>query len=319
MAQDATGTQDDQVRIEASVRSAALAAAKGVPLGEAILARIVAETSQPGLSVAERVSRASSMAQEFIASPKPLNVHSATPQELNASALASALSGARIGTSSSTRTLDGGKATSGKRDYQSLADADVRSLQTITSANFAGSGFASAGLNFGTFNYLRSQDRSFTGQNILNAANDAKTLGFAPTDRAAMLDHTIIDRYDPKARRTNSSLQKYQQSIEGDGDLASLHDRRKHAKTPEDRRKIDGEIAKRRAKHCEESGLDGRMKDATVPPKASAAINRRKTAIEKKAEAAYDARPAPVASAAPTERKPSQKGSDLFKRLTSPK
>jgi hypothetical protein len=317
MPSDTRGTQHDAVRIEASVRSAALAAAKGIPLGEAFLARIVAETSQPGLSIAERVSRASSMAQEFIAAPKPLNVHSATPHELSAQALATALPGARLGATTGMRAQQGSGNT--KRDYQSLAGSDPNALQGVTGTSFGGTPFAAAGMNYGTFNYLRSQDRSFTSQNIMNATGDAKALGFGANDRGAMLDHTIIDRYDPKARQTNESLRKYQTDIEGDDELSSLHDQRKHAKTPDARRKIDEAIAKRREKHSKDSGVDGRSNDASVPGNAKAAINRRKTAIEKKAEQGYEARAEARTSHTPPVLAASKKNSDLFKKLTSPK
>jgi hypothetical protein len=102
--------------------------------------------------------------------------------------------------------------------YQSLSLNDGRSLQTVTAQNFGGSPFAAAGLDFGTFAYLRAQG-SFSAQNILSAANDTKALGFKTTDRAAMLDHATIDRFDPKARVTNSSLQDYQKRLEGDANL----------------------------------------------------------------------------------------------------
>lgn len=319
MPQDFSRSQDDTARIEAWVRSAALQAAKGASLGEAVLARIVAETSQPGLSIAQRLLRATTMAEQYVASPKPLNFLSATPEELNAQARSPAFLGTRIPGAQTIRSQEAGKATT-TRDYQTLASGDARALQSVTSANFAGSPFALAGINYGTFSYLRGFDRSLTGQNILNAANDAKALGFKATDRAAMLDHAVIDRYDPKARATNRSLQQYQQAIEGDEQLASLHDQKKHATTPDARKAIDAEIAARRGALATQSGLSERLHDSTVPPKATAATTRRKTAIEKKAERSYEARAAVRHTTTPPPLKSSASGADLFKKLTaSPK
>jgi hypothetical protein len=168
--------------------------------------------------------------------------------------------------------------------------------------------------------YLRSQDRTFTAQNVLNAANDTKALGFNPKDRAAMFDHTTIDRYDPKARVTNKALQDYQGRVEDDDELSELHDKAKHAKTPEERKAFNAQIAEKRARHAKETGLSERIADPENPAKSVAATKRRKTAIEKKAEQSYEARAGVKASVPPPEQKATQNGSALFKKLTaSPK
>lgn len=304
--------QDDIARIEESIRAAAKAAARGVPLGEAVLARIVAETIQPGLSIADRLSRAGAMAENYATAPKALNELSATPHEIAVQTIAAALPGARA-----ARSIESKSSSAGKRSYQQLGETDPRSLQVTTANNFAGSPFAAAGLDFGTFSYLRGQDRTLTAQNILNAANDAAALGFGARDRAAMLDHAIIDRHDPKARVTNKTLQDYQKGIEGDEELAGLFDRRKHAKTAEDRKAIDDEIAARRARFESGSGLSERLGDKQVPAKANAAIRRRKTAIERRAEQNYGNR---IDAQASPKLKSSEAGTDLFRKLTiSPK
>lgn len=306
------------MRVENSVRAAAIAAARGVPLSEAFLSKVVAETSGPSLSDADRVQRAATMAEQYVTSPKAINSISATPQEIAAQAAAMNFASSRIAGSAS-QIADSSGRTSSKGGYQALGNSDPRGLQAVTSASFAGSSFAAAGLDFGAVSYLRSQDRTFTAQNVLNAANDTKALGFSPKDRAAMFDHTTIDRYDPKARVTNKALQDYQGRVEGDDELCELHDRAKHAKTPEERRAFNAQIAEKRARHAKETGLNERITDPENPAKSVAATKRRKTAIEKKAEQNYvpntSAKPKAHANEAATA---SKSRADLFKRLTSP-
>jgi hypothetical protein len=319
MAKISAGTEQDKVQAENAVRAAAVAAARGAPLSKAILSKIVAETSDPSLSMADRVQRATTMAEQYVTSPKAINTISATPQEIAAQTAAMNFASSRIAGSALQRGDNSGR-TSGKGGYQALGNSDPRGLQAVTSASFAGSSFAAAGLDFGTVAYLRSQDRTFTAQNVLNAANDTRALGFSPKDRAAMFDHTTIDRYDPKARTTNKALQDYQGRVEGDDELSELHDKAKHARTPEERKALNKQIAEKRMRHAKETGLSERIADPENPAKAVTATKRRKTAIEKKAEQGYEARADVKASAPPPEQKATQNGSALFKKLTvSPK
>jgi hypothetical protein len=254
------------------------------------------------------------MAEQYVTSPKALNLISATPKEIAAQVAAMGFSGSHISGTPSQLTDSSGRA-SGKGGYQALGNADPRGLQSITSTNFAGSSFAGAGLDFGMVSYLRSQDRTFTAQNVLNAANDTKALGFSPKDRAAMFDHTTIDRYDPKARTTNKALRDYQERIEGDDELRELHDKARHAKTPEVRKTINAEIAEKRAKLAKESGLADRIEDKGNHPKATVATKRRKTAVEKRAEQNYERRAEAKSALSPPELVASKAGADLLKKL----
>jgi hypothetical protein len=312
-----TGTEEDKVRAENSVRAAAVAAAKGIPLSEGFLSKVVAETSDPSMSAADRVQRAATMAEQYVTSPKAINMISATPLEIAAQAAAMNFASSRVAGSASQLADNAGRS-SGRGGYQALGNADPRGLQAVTSASFAGSSFAAAGLDFGMLSYLRAQDRTFTAQNVLNAANDTKALGFSPRDRAAMLDHAIIDRHDPKARVTNRALQDYQERIEGDDELCELHDKAREAKTPEERKAIIAQIAAKRAHHAEGTGLTGRITDPGGHPKAVAATKRRKTAIEKKAEQNYDRRADAKNATAPPKLVVSETGADLFKKLIAP-
>jgi hypothetical protein len=319
MAKISAGTEQDKVQAENAVRAAAVAAARGAPLSKAILSKIVAETSDPSLSMADRVQRAATMAEQYVTSPKAINTISATPQEIAAQTAAMNFASSRIAGPASQLRDNSGRS-SGSGGYQALGNSDPRGLQAVTSASFAGSPFAAAGLDFGMVSYLRSQDRTFTAQNVLNAANDTKALGFSQKDRAAMVDHTTIDRYDPKARTTNKALQDYQTRVEGDDDLCDLHDKAKHAKTPEERKAFNAQIAEKRARHAKETGLSERIADPENPAKSVKATKRRKTAIEKKAEQNYvpntSAKPKAHANEAATA---TRSRSDLFKQLTSPK
>jgi hypothetical protein len=314
MTKISAGTEENKVRAENAVRAAAIAAARGAPLSKAFLAKIVAETSDPSLSMADRVQRAATMAEQYVTSPKAINTISATPQEIAAQTAAMNFASSRIPGSTSQRGDNSGRS-SGKGGYQALSNSDPRGLHAVTSASFAGSPFAAAGLDFGMVSYLRSQDRTFTAQNVLNAANDTRALGFSPKDRAATVDHTTIDRYDPKARTTNKALQDYQTRVEGDDDLCDLHDKAKHAKTPEERKAFNAQIAEKRARHAKETGLSERIADPENPAKSVAATKRRKTAIDKKAERNYEHRAEARTSMTPPKLVASQAGADLLKKL----
>jgi hypothetical protein len=316
MAKITAGTEEDMVYAENAVRTAAKSAARGAPLSEAFLSKIVAETSDTSLSIADRVLRAATMAEQYVTSPKAINTISATPQEIGAQVSAMSFASSRIA-SSASHLADSSARSSGKAGYQSLGDSDPRVLQSVTSASFASSPFAAAGLDFGTLSYVRSQDRTFTAQNVLNAANDTRALGFKPNDRAAMLDHTIIDRHDPKARVTNRALQNYQGGIEGDDDLCDLYDKAKHAKTPEERTAINAQIVERRKQYAKDTGLSERIEDPQNPARSVAATERRKTAIEKKADGNYELRLKQNRSASAEHSKPTKADTDLFKKLTS--
>jgi hypothetical protein len=319
MAKISAGTEEGKVQAENAVRGAAVAAARGAPLSKAILSKIVAETSDPSLSMADRMQRAATMAEQYVTSPKAINTISATPLEIAAQTAAMNFASSRIAGSALQRGDNSGR-TSGRGGYQTLGNSDPRGLQAVTSASFAATPFAAAGLDFGMVSYLRSQDRTFTAQNVLNAANDTKALGFSPKDRAAMFDHTTIDRYDPKARVTNKALQDYQGRVEGDDELSDLHDKAKHAKTPEERKAFNAQIAEKRARHAKETGLSERIADPENPAKSVAATKRRKTAIEKKAEQNYVPNTSATPKAHANEAAAASKSrADLFKQLTSPK
>jgi hypothetical protein len=312
-----TAGEKDKVYAENAVRTAAKSAARGAPLSEAFLSKIVAETSDTSLSIADRVLRAATMAEQYVTSPKAINTISATPQEIAAQAAAMSFASSRVAGSAAQLADNSGRGSS-KGGYQTLGNSDPRWLQAVTSASFAGSSFAAVGLDFGMVSYLRSQDRTFTPQNVLNAANDSKALGFSSKDRAAMFDHTTIDRYDPKARTTNKALQDYQERIEGDDELCDLHKKAKHAKTPEERKALNKEIAEKRARHAKETGLNERITDPKNPTKSVAATKRRKTAVEKKAELNYERRAEARTSSTPPKLVASQASADLLKKLKAP-
>jgi len=310
-----------ETRIRSLAIQTALSADRILPDGECD--RIVAlacgqltpeqlRTGQVGSDILARVAEMTQRALDV----GPVNYLSATKAQVEARSRQDGAEGRFI----NGQWVSGRKAAdavAGRASYQSLALSDARGLQSITAQNFGSSPFAAAGLDFGTFSYLRAQG-PFSAQNILTAANDTKALGFKTTDRAAMLDHSIIDRFDPKARQTNGSLRDYQKRIEGDEELADLHHQRRGAKTAEQRKTIDGKIAERRARHAEESGLNSRISDPKGHPTAMKATKRRKTVIEKRAEAVYGKIATPKAAAQTVTPPPSKSGAALFKQLTGP-
>lgn len=314
----ATDRAPAETKIRALALQTALAADRVLPDGECD--RIVAltcgqltpeqlRTGQIGADIFARVAEMTQRALEV----GPVNYLSAPKAQVEARAKQNGTEGRFInGQWVGTNKLAAGD--SSRSSYQSLAVNDARSLQGVTAQNFGSSPFAAAGVDYGTFAFLRAQG-AFTAQNILFAANDTKALGFKTTDRAAMLDHATIDRFDPKARQTNTALQDYQKRIEGDVDLSALHQEKRSAKTPEARKAIDGKIAERRSRHADESGLNGRIADPQGHPKAVKATTRRKTAVEKKAEALYGPKQSATPTGAAAKTKPK---ADLFKQLTGP-
>lgn len=170
-------------------------------------------------------------------------------------------------------------AEAGMREAFVPGNADMRG---ITMANYYTSpitrGVVGAGMNYGTFDYLR--DQGFNRTNIVNAARDARALGFSPNDKAAVRDHAIIDKLDPKARETNSTLKTYQDRLKEDEKLLGLIEQRNAATDPDARKALDKQILDLAAGHAKESGLQGRIEDPANLPEVRDAIERRKKAID---------------------------------------
>lgn len=224
------------------------------------------------------------MAESYVTDAKPVNFISATAKEVENTIAASVRPGSRA---SDLGMLGMGRDRDDKRaNYKSMGSSDTRTIDGI----------------------------SFSDQNILNATATARALGF--TDKAAIFDFAVIDRFDPKARQTNKALEDYQKALERDKELKRLHEERRQAKTAEERRRIDAEIEERRKRHAEETGLNDRINDPNNDARARAAAERRKRAIEKKAEAAYAPNTRPKQASEASDHKKTKANADLFKRLT---
>ncbi|MEJ0076807.1 MAG: hypothetical protein WDO17_15425 [Alphaproteobacteria bacterium] len=78
----------EKARIENVVRTAAMMAAKGVPLDEAFLGKLATEASDPRLSDAQRMAMATAETEQHVGIGRPVNLLSATPRELAAQAAA---------------------------------------------------------------------------------------------------------------------------------------------------------------------------------------------------------------------------------------
>ena len=210
MAKDSDGTKDDKVRVENSVRAAAVAAARGVPLSENFLDYIVAQTNGPGLSIADRIARAGSMAEQYVAAPKPVNYLSATPAQLAAQMKQEGIKG---------RILVDGVTGYADRDGRS-ADAKERR----SSAEY--DKLASGAVDRATMTALLGD--GYTKQQINDAAATAQRLGWQ--DRQSVKNLTY-------AGKEFSTLAEQYEQARKDGDKArmatvmdQMREQRDHAK-----------------------------------------------------------------------------------------
>jgi hypothetical protein len=223
---------------------------------------------------------------------RPRNDLSATPAEIEAARLAggASVTAARLGlaqrgASGKSGASSDGDSRSSERGYGSISYASAGTLQGITSANFTNSAFAQAGLSYETFRFLRGADPGLTTQNLLQAANDARLLGFTPKDRDMMKSLSIIDRYDNKPRETVDALRRHGHIEDKDKDeLKELLRRRQAAKTAEARKESDEAIKDFWSARREKSGVKARISDPQSHPKARTETERAAKKIEKKVE-----------------------------------
>jgi hypothetical protein len=186
---------------------------------------------------------------------------------------------------------DAGSSGGGRANYQAISYANAQSLQGVTTAGYARTPFAAAGVHFGTFDYLRKFDRNFTGQNILNAANDAKALGFGANDRAAMRDHAIIDHYDPAARKTNDHLRGYRTGLIESEEHRAAAQELGRAKTEDERKAALAKLKNIEQEQREKHGIKADISDSKKPAKVRAGIGRRSDAIDQQVRKLHGATP----------------------------
>jgi hypothetical protein len=165
----------------------------------------------------------------------------------------------------------------GRANYQEISYTTSQSIQSITPSGYARTPFAEAGVNYGTFNYLRHYDRNFTGQDILNATRDIRQLGLNPNDKRAIRAQTTIDHYDNNKDATNAAIREYARRTKADEELNGWIRALPHA-TGKEREALLAKIRARRAEHRGGSGVDGRVADPKNHPKAKKEIP---TLIEK--------------------------------------
>jgi hypothetical protein len=173
---------------------------------------------------------------------------------------------------------DGDDSSGGSSRYSSEMPGDIGS---ITAHNYTHTPYHGMGIPWDSFAALRSE--GFSGQHIMNAARDANALGFRG-DRSAIRDHAIIDKHSIDARGMNRSLQDYQHREDEDSALSNLIVRRERARTEEERRALDEQIAARRLEHERASGLHDRLDDPREDRRATEAARRRREAIDKQHE-----------------------------------
>lgn len=148
-------------------------------------------------------------------------------------------------------------------NYQDIAYNSPQSLQNISNINYRSTPFAQTGMNFSTFDYLRSYDRSFTGQNILHAAQDARTNGFDPNNKPVAKAFAILDK-DDGARRAerNHLLDNFRQRLDSDEEFQNLKAARDKAEKPEERAKIEQKLMERGRQISKDVGYHGHIETA---------------------------------------------------------
>ena len=262
---------------QARVRVAAIVAAGSATLGEAFLSRILDEASSL-TDDAARIRHAIARTQEYLGTARPMNVHGTPDFQL-----ALARAGRDLApwerlmiAAAFADTGDGNReAPANSRDYAALG-GDIGS---ITAANYTRTHYHSLGIPWQTFSELRGE--GFSGQNIMNAARDARALGFRANDREAMRDHALIDRHSIDARGMNTALQEYQRRTREDAELNALIRRRQQATTDAQRQALDAQIAASRLEHARASGLHGLLTNPAERPQAIEAGRRRRDAIDR--------------------------------------
>jgi hypothetical protein len=201
MAKDSFGTQDDKARVENSVRAAAIAAARGVHLSESVLDNIVAETNGPGLSIADRISRASSMAEQYVAAPKPVNYLSATPAELAALGKQEGVKG-RFLIDGVTGYVDRDGRNVDSKERRSSAEYDKLASGTVDRATL------SALLNEG-FTKQQINDAAFTAQALgWKDRQSVKNLAYAGKEFSTLAEQHEQARKDGDTAKMAATMQK---------------------------------------------------------------------------------------------------------------
>ena len=267
-------------RREQIAREAILAAARGARIDEGDIANILSQTvDQRGLSVTDIMVRAASMAEQY-SGRQAFNWRSATPDQIRRYLASLGLEPGwrralrEAGVMGATRTTadDGDDSPGSSQRYVGM------DISRISSDNYTSTDFHRSGIDYGTFSELRSQ--GFSGRNIVNAARDARALGFRANDRDAMRDHALIDRHSIDARGMNTALQDYQRRTREDAELNALLEQRRRATTDEQRQALDAQITARRLDHERASGLHPRLHNTEEHEGARGAGRRRRDAID---------------------------------------
>ncbi len=178
----------------------------------------------------------------------------------------------------------GAAAGSRTTNYQDISYNSPQSLYAISSINYQSTPFASTGMNWNTFqymrNYIQNHDPSITPQNVLDAAKDVKRFGLSNNDKGAMRDQAIIRHYDDKPEATVKALEKFSKpNPEDQAKLDKLNIDLMKAKTPEARAAAKQAIKAFHSERRKTTGVQGRI-DSTPTKKAKDAIGHQGDRIE---------------------------------------
>lgn len=123
----------------------------------------------------------------------------------------------------------------------------------------------------------------FTGDQIIAAARDARSLGFSPRDRQAMIDHATIRRYSIDADGMVAGLQDFRGRLQGDQEYQDLARRLAAATTEAERQALREQIRQRERILEGESALGRNLANPLEDERAKrAAEGRRNGLIEQR-------------------------------------
>ena len=139
-------------------------------------------------------------------------------------------------------------------------------LGSISMSNYTtqGSQFLATGMNYGTFDYLRSHRIGFSGNNILHAGEDAKIQRFSANDRSALVSLAALDKIHPEGRAIrNKVVPALRDDVRANPEMKRLLGELAKASTPEQIAQIQAQIDAQGKLASERSGFNDYAK--TVP------------------------------------------------------
>lgn len=163
-----------------------------------------------------------------------------------------------------TGVVAGGTGLANRDASGSRSDASASysgSVSSVTAENYSFTPFATSGLSYATFSYLRGQ--GFDETNIIHAAQDAKQTGFDPNDQKIAKSFAVLDKDDGKRREErNRLLERMDERLQHDETFQNLKAQREQAQTDADRSRIDRQLNQRGQEISKEVGFNKHIQAA---------------------------------------------------------